>query len=58
MPLHYVLIFSLLGSVGSLTGAGALIALPKMHNRLKQSCSLMPWARFWAQLSSASCGKP
>lgn len=29
MPLHYVLIFSLLGSVGALTGAGALRALPK-----------------------------
>ena len=35
MPLHYVLIFSLLGSVGALTGAGALIAFPKLHNRLK-----------------------
>ena len=35
MPLPYVLIFSLLGSVGALTGAGALVAFPKMHNRLK-----------------------
>ena len=35
MPLHYVLLFSLLGSVGALTGAGALIALPKFHERLK-----------------------
>ncbi|HLA11029.1 MAG TPA: ZIP family metal transporter [Pyrinomonadaceae bacterium] len=35
MPLLYVLIFSLLGSVGALTGAGALVAFPWLHNRLK-----------------------
>jgi len=35
MLLSYVLIFSLLGSVGALTGAGALVAFPKLHNRLK-----------------------
>lgn len=35
MPLHYVLIFSLLGSVGALTGAGVLVAVPKLHDRLK-----------------------
>lgn len=35
MPLQYVLIFSLLGSVGALTGAGALVAFPKLHDRLK-----------------------
>jgi zinc and cadmium transporter len=35
MPLGYVLIFSLLGSVGALTGAAALVAFPKLHNRLK-----------------------
>ena len=35
MPLSYVLIFSLLGSVGALAGAGALVAFPKLHNRLK-----------------------
>jgi zinc and cadmium transporter len=35
MPLHYVLIFSLLGSVGALTGAGVLVAMPKLHDRLK-----------------------
>ena len=35
MPFSYVLIFSLLGSIGALTGAGALVAFPKLHNRLK-----------------------
>lgn len=35
MPLTYVLIFSLLGSVGALTGAGALLAFPRLHDRLK-----------------------
>jgi zinc and cadmium transporter len=35
MPLSYVLIFSLLGSVGALTGAGALLAFPSLHQRLK-----------------------
>jgi zinc and cadmium transporter len=35
MPLYYVLLFSLLASVGALTGAGALMALPKIHDRLK-----------------------
>jgi zinc and cadmium transporter len=35
MRLDYVLIFSLLGSVGALTGAGALVAFPKLHDRLK-----------------------
>jgi zinc and cadmium transporter len=35
MPLTYVLIFSLLGSVGALTGAGALVAFPRLHDRLK-----------------------
>jgi zinc and cadmium transporter len=35
MPLRYVLIFSLLGSVGALTGAGALVAFPRLHERLK-----------------------
>jgi zinc and cadmium transporter len=35
LPLNYVLIFSLLGSVGALTGAGALVAFPKLHVRLK-----------------------
>ncbi|HKZ79080.1 MAG TPA: ZIP family metal transporter [Pyrinomonadaceae bacterium] len=35
MPLQYVLIFSLLGSVGALIGAGALVAFPKLHDRLK-----------------------
>ena len=35
MPMGYVLIFSTLGSVGALTGAGALVAFPKLHNRLK-----------------------
>jgi len=35
MPLHYVMIFSLLGSVGALTGAGALVAFPTLHHRLK-----------------------
>jgi zinc and cadmium transporter len=29
------MIFSLLGSVGALTGAGFLVAFPKLHNRLK-----------------------
>ena len=35
MPLYYVMSFSLLGSVGALTGAGALLAFPNLHNRLK-----------------------
>lgn len=35
MPLDYVLLFSLLGSVGALTGAGALLAFPGLHQRLK-----------------------
>jgi zinc and cadmium transporter len=30
-----VLLFSLIGSVGSLTGAGILLAFPKLHERLK-----------------------
>lgn len=35
MLLTYVLIFSLLGSVGGLMGAGALLAFPRLHDRLK-----------------------
>lgn len=35
MSLSYVLIFSLLGSVGALSGAGALLAFPQLHQRLK-----------------------
>lgn len=35
MSLSYVLIFSLLGSVGALSGAGALLAFPQLHHRLK-----------------------
>jgi zinc and cadmium transporter len=35
MRLIYVLIFSTLGSVGALMGAGALLAFPKLHDRLK-----------------------
>lgn len=42
MPLPYVLIFSLLGSLGALTGAGALLAFPKLHLRLK--AILLPYA--------------
>ena len=42
MPLAYVLIFSLLGSVGALTGAGVLLAFPKLHLRLK--AVLLPYA--------------
>jgi zinc and cadmium transporter len=42
MPLAYVLIFSLFGSVGALTGAGALVAFPKLHLRLKSN--LLPYA--------------
>jgi zinc and cadmium transporter len=35
MRLAYILIFSALGSVGALTGAGALLAFPRLHDRLK-----------------------
>lgn len=35
MPLTYVVIFSLLGSVGALTGAGGLMIFPAVHKRLK-----------------------
>ena len=35
MQLKYILIFSFLGSVGALTGAGALLAFPNLHDRLK-----------------------
>ncbi|MFY9608844.1 MAG: ZIP family metal transporter [Blastocatellia bacterium] len=35
MRFTYVLIFSLLGSVGALTGAGVLLMFPKLHDRLK-----------------------
>jgi zinc and cadmium transporter len=35
MLLVYVLIFSALGSVGALTGAGTLLAFPKLHDLLK-----------------------
>jgi zinc and cadmium transporter len=35
MPLSYVLVFSLAGSVGALTGAAVLLAFPKLHDRLK-----------------------
>jgi len=42
MPLSYVLIFSLLASVGALTGAGALVAFPKLHLRFKPI--LLPYA--------------
>ncbi|HSF24200.1 MAG TPA: ZIP family metal transporter [Blastocatellia bacterium] len=35
MRFTYILIFSLLGSVGALTGAGALLLFPKLHDRLK-----------------------
>lgn len=33
--LDYIIVFSLLGSAGSLIGAGALLATPKLHDRLK-----------------------
>jgi len=35
MRFTYVLIFSLLGNVGALTGAGVLLMFPKLHDRLK-----------------------
>jgi zinc and cadmium transporter len=35
MRFAYVLIFSLLGSVGALAGAGVLLLFPKLHDRLK-----------------------
>jgi zinc and cadmium transporter len=35
MRLVYIMIFSILGSVGAMTGAGALLAFPKLHDRLK-----------------------
>ena len=35
MRFIYVLIFSLLGSVGSLSGAAVLLMFPKLHDRLK-----------------------
>lgn len=35
MRLVYILTFSVLGSVGALTGAGVLLAFPKLHDRLK-----------------------
>jgi zinc and cadmium transporter len=31
----FVLLFSLIGSIGALTGAGILLAFPKLHERLK-----------------------
>ena len=33
--LAYILAFSLVGSIGALTGAGILLAFPKLHNRMK-----------------------
>jgi zinc and cadmium transporter len=33
--LTYIITFSLLGSVGALTGAGAILAFPRLHDRLK-----------------------
>jgi zinc and cadmium transporter len=35
MRLAYVLVFSLLGSAGALTGAGILLLFPRLHDRLK-----------------------
>lgn len=35
MRLTWIIVFSLLGSVGALTGAGVLLLFPKLHERLK-----------------------